>query len=75
MSMAESIAQGDPYKRDHFAFGAGKHDFIASTEPKELTWPAQAVDPAQVCNSQNKTFSLLFPGFCGPLSSLHLQAL
>lgn len=24
MSMAESIAQGDPYKRDHFAFGAGR---------------------------------------------------
>jgi cytochrome P450 len=24
MSMAESIAQGDPFKRDHFAFGAGK---------------------------------------------------
>lgn len=24
MSMAESIAQGDPFKRDHFAFGAGR---------------------------------------------------
>ncbi|ELU45953.1 cytochrome P450 oxidoreductase, putative [Rhizoctonia solani AG-1 IA] len=24
MSMADSIAQGDPFKRDHFAFGAGK---------------------------------------------------
>ncbi|KDN48128.1 hypothetical protein RSAG8_03144, partial [Rhizoctonia solani AG-8 WAC10335] len=26
MSMAESIAQGDPAKRDHFAFGAGRPD-------------------------------------------------
>ncbi|KAF8743120.1 Cytochrome P450, partial [Rhizoctonia solani] len=24
MSMADSIAQGDPFKRDHFAFGAGR---------------------------------------------------
>ncbi|KAH7343964.1 cytochrome P450 [Rhizoctonia solani] len=24
MSMAESIAQGDPFRRDHFAFGAGR---------------------------------------------------
>lgn len=24
MSMAESVAQGDPFKRDHFAFGAGR---------------------------------------------------
>ncbi|KAF8759846.1 cytochrome P450 family [Rhizoctonia solani] len=24
MSMAESIAQGDPFERDHFAFGAGR---------------------------------------------------
>ncbi|KAG8691581.1 hypothetical protein FRC11_000622 [Ceratobasidium sp. 423] len=24
MSMAESIAQGDPFQRDHFAFGAGR---------------------------------------------------
>jgi cytochrome P450 len=24
MSMAESVAQGDPLKRDHFAFGAGQ---------------------------------------------------
>lgn len=23
MSMAESVAQGDPYERDHFGFGAG----------------------------------------------------
>lgn len=24
MSMADSVAQGDPFKRDHFAFGAGR---------------------------------------------------
>lgn len=25
MMMADSIAQGDPLKRDHFAFGAGQY--------------------------------------------------
>lgn len=33
MSMAESVAQGDPFKRDHFAFGAGKSVVTLTSNP------------------------------------------
>lgn len=75
MTMADAMAQADPRKRDHFAFGAGKYLARNTGMGDNLTCVLQAGALVQVYSLQSRTYSLLFQGFFGHLSFLRHPAL
>ncbi|CAE7123104.1 unnamed protein product [Rhizoctonia solani] len=65
MSMADSIAQGDPFKRDHFAFGAGRRTCLGVQLAEQdiflalskLLWAFEfSAPPGTVVNTEQSAF-------------------